>query len=102
LIVSDIAKFAGDLIGKISHASQTKQIDLQLGVDILKDLANGTAKLTESTAITVVKLANLAGMKLNENSASLTVRQLLSRFNTQTREDLSQNLYKNSSDLNST
>lgn len=100
--MSDVSKFAADLIGKINQASQTKSVDLQLGVGILKDLANGTAKLTESTAITVVKMANFAGMKLNEDSVSLTVKQLLSRFNTQIREELSENLYKDSSDLNNT
>ena len=102
LIVSDLSKFAQDIIGRISKASQTKQIDLELGMGILKDIANGTVKLTESTAITVVKMANFAGMNLNEQSFSMTVKQLLSRFNTQVREDLSENIYKNSGDLNNT
>ena len=75
---------------------------MELGLGILKDLANGTVSLTESTAMALVKMAKLAGVQVNEESASMTVKQLLSRVNTQVKQEMSENLYKNSGDLNNT
>ena len=80
----------------MKEAKETKNVDLELAGDILKDFSDGTISLAECSVISLVRWANLGGANINEENVSLNMRQLFSKVSSSFKDEMSASLFKNS------